>query len=135
MTGRTLTMYEAAGGEETFTRLVDRFYAGVAAAYYKGNRDAALIQGGFEAGYGFRLLDDGRYAEGLVALREAVAADQAQWQERPGPAQQCGQPVDVRRRTNSCTTYATAILRDRYCGYIGFTNDSLFSPRTGRCDP
>jgi hemoglobin len=24
-------MYEAAGGEETFTRLVDRFYAGVAA--------------------------------------------------------------------------------------------------------
>ncbi len=31
MTGRTLTMYEAAGGEETFTRLVDRFYAGVAA--------------------------------------------------------------------------------------------------------
>jgi hemoglobin len=31
MTGRTLTMYEAAGGEETFTRLIDRFYAGVAA--------------------------------------------------------------------------------------------------------
>jgi hemoglobin len=31
VTGRTLTMYEAAGGEETFTRLVDRFYAGVAA--------------------------------------------------------------------------------------------------------
>jgi hemoglobin len=31
VTGRTLTMYEAAGGEETFTRLIDRFYAGVAA--------------------------------------------------------------------------------------------------------
>ena len=31
MTGRTLTMYEAAGGEETFTRLIDRLYAGVAA--------------------------------------------------------------------------------------------------------
>lgn len=30
MTGRTLTIYEAAGGEETFTRLVDRFYGGVA---------------------------------------------------------------------------------------------------------
>jgi hemoglobin len=30
VTGRTLTIYEAAGGEETFTRLVDRFYAGVA---------------------------------------------------------------------------------------------------------
>jgi hemoglobin len=31
MSGRTLTMYEAAGGEETFTRLIDGFYAGVAA--------------------------------------------------------------------------------------------------------
>lgn len=31
MTGRTLTMYEAAGGEETFTRLIDRFYTEVAA--------------------------------------------------------------------------------------------------------
>jgi hemoglobin len=30
MTGRTLTMYEAAGGEQTFTELVERFYAGVA---------------------------------------------------------------------------------------------------------
>jgi hemoglobin len=30
MTERTLTMYEAAGGEETFSRLVERFYAGVA---------------------------------------------------------------------------------------------------------
>jgi hemoglobin len=27
---RVLSIYEAAGGEETFTRLVDRFYAGVA---------------------------------------------------------------------------------------------------------
>lgn len=27
---RTLTIYEAAGGEETFTRLVERFYSGVA---------------------------------------------------------------------------------------------------------
>jgi hemoglobin len=31
VTGRTLTIYEAAGGEQTFTRLIDRFYAGVAA--------------------------------------------------------------------------------------------------------
>ena len=30
MSRRTLTMYEAAGGEETFTRLIDHFYAGVA---------------------------------------------------------------------------------------------------------
>ncbi len=27
---RVLSLYEAAGGEETFTRLVERFYAGVA---------------------------------------------------------------------------------------------------------
>lgn len=30
MKGRTLTMYEAAGGEETFTRLIERFYSAVA---------------------------------------------------------------------------------------------------------
>jgi hemoglobin len=30
MSGRFLSMYEAAGGEPTFTRLVRRFYAGVA---------------------------------------------------------------------------------------------------------
>jgi hemoglobin len=29
--GRTLTMYEAAGGEQTFTRLIERFYSAVAA--------------------------------------------------------------------------------------------------------
>jgi hemoglobin len=31
MTGRTLTTYEAAGGEQTFTRLIEHFYTAVAA--------------------------------------------------------------------------------------------------------
>jgi hemoglobin len=30
VTGPTLTIYEAAGGEETFSRLIERFYTGVA---------------------------------------------------------------------------------------------------------
>jgi hemoglobin len=30
MTGRTLSMYEAAGGEQTFTTLIERFYGAVA---------------------------------------------------------------------------------------------------------
>jgi hemoglobin len=48
MTGRTLTMYEAAGGEQTFTDLVERFYAGVASdpvlrpLYPEDDRDFAL---------------------------------------------------------------------------------------------
>ena len=50
---------------------IEGIYAGAIAEYHAGNMNAALVQGGFEGGYGFRLLDD------RITLRPVFGAGSA----------------------------------------------------------